>query len=97
MEKVKEVLLQRIEESLKKIEEIGEMGKDASLRRMLELREELIDETARCCGFRYLYYFSNHPEADPLDLSADILKAFNSVLSIKDQTKEVDDALRSRV
>jgi len=95
MEKVKELLLKRIEESLKKIEEIGEIGKDSSLKKLLELRDEFIDETARCCGFRYLYYFLKYPEADPLGLSEDILRAFDSILNIKNQPKEVNYALRS--
>ena len=95
MEKIKELLLRRVEESLKKIEEIGEAGKDSSLEKLLELRDEFIDETARCCGFRYLYYFLKYPEADPLGLSEDILKAFNSILNVKNSTKEVGYALRS--
>ena len=97
MQEVKELLLQRIEESLKKVEEMGKINEKTPLKELMELREQFIDEVARCCGFRYLYHFLKYPEADPLGLAEDILKSFKVVISLENKTKEVSYAVRSGI
>ena len=77
MERVKQMLIERMNRSVEKLEDMNNKYDPVELKNFDPLKERFIEEVATLCGFRYLYYFLEYPETDPIGIAEDVLGGFS--------------------